>query len=550
MPQFDDSKTLAKVDTLHVQEEERATQLQASKLGYRYVNLFDTPVNTTTLKLIDEDISREMKIALFAENNKELALAVHNPEHEHLPTIVDLLTKRGFGVQIYLATLRSITHAWEGYTSIDTARSENRGVLDIDPELIKNYAETIKFHHDVTQKITDVTAQKNPRHISLLISVIFGGAIALDASDIHIEPEAQSVRVRYRLDGVLRDIGELEKGAALQIVSRLKLLAGVKLNIRKQAQDGRFTFDIGTREVEVRTSVIPGAYGESLVLRLLDPNASSFNLEHLGLNARMHEVIEAELKRPNGAILTTGPTGSGKTTALYAFLNSVHTPDIKIITLEDPIEYKLPGIVQTQVSEDYTFALGLRTILRQDPDVILIGEIRDKEVAETAMQAALTGHLVFSTLHTNSAVGAISRLINLGVNPQMIASGCNLILGQRLVRVLCGTCKVERDITCEEQKLTQRILGQSTAIHTLYEAKGCDACDHSGYKGRIGVYEAIQMDTPVREVVINNPTESAILKASEHQNIPSMQQDALMKVLGGITSLDEVSRTIDLYQFE
>lgn len=547
MPQFDDSKTNAKIEELHNREEERAVQTQARMYGYKYVNLFDTETDSTALKLLAEDTAHDAGIAIFAQKENTISLAIHDPKNEQLPVIISLLTHRGLAVEVYLSTRRSIEHAWESYKHNERAIEEKHGILDIDPGLIKNYADTIKSHHDVAEKIANINAEKSARQTSILISAVFGGAIALNASDIHIEPEAQVVRVRYRLDGVLRDICDFDKNASLHIVSRLKLLAGVKLNVKKEAQDGRFTFDLGTRKVEVRTSIIPGAYGESLVMRLLDPDASSFNLDHLELNARIHEVILEELKRPAGAILTTGPTGSGKTTALYSFLTSIHTPDIKIITLEDPVEYKLPGIVQTQVSRDYSFELGLRTILRQDPDVILVGEIRDREVAETAMQAALTGHLVFSTLHTNSAVGAISRLSNLGVDTQMIATACNIILGQRLIRKLCPVCKKDRELTVEEQKLIQRILETSTTIHTVSDAVGCDACSGTGYKGRVGVFEAIQFDAGVKDAVADRGNEKAILEAAKHQNIPNMQQDALMKVLGGMTSLDEVSRVLDLY---
>jgi type II secretory ATPase GspE/PulE/Tfp pilus assembly ATPase PilB-like protein len=287
-----------------------------------------------------------------------------------------------------------------------------------------------------------------------------------------------------------------------------------------------------------------------MVMRLLDPNAANFNLEKLGLNAKLHEIILEELARPNGAIITTGPTGSGKTSALYTFLLKIHTPELKIVTLEDPIEYKLPGIVQTQITDTYTFAEGLRSVLRQDPDVILIGEIRDSDVARTAIQAALTGHLVFSTLHTNSAAGAFARLIDLGVDSSIIGSACNIILGQRLVRVLCNDCKHEREITVEEQKLMQRILGTPLAIHTIFEAKGCDACNHSGYRGRTGVFEAIRIDSEIEKAVLMDTRESSIRAAAHHQGIPSMQEDGILKVLGGITSLDEVARVLDLYHIQ
>jgi len=317
--------------------------------------------------------------------------------------------------------------------------------------------------------------------------------------------------------------------------------------LHDEAQDGRFTFDIGDRKLEVRTSVIPGAHGESIVMRLLDPDASSFKLEHLGLNEKLHAAIKEELGRPNGAIITTGPTGSGKTTALYAFLQEIHSSEIKIITIEDPVEYHLPGIVQTQVEEKYSFESGLRAILRQDPDVIMVGEIRDREVAETVVHAALTGHLVFSTLHTNSAAGAFPRLIDLGVDDRMIGSAFNIILGQRLVRKLCEHCRVSRDATTEEQTLMARIMDEPVSSHTVYEAPGCDTCGGSGYKGRIGVFEAIRIDKAVEEAVLSDSRESNVVRAAKPQGIPTMQQDGILKVLAGITSLEELSRVIDLY---
>lgn len=546
MPQFDDTKTQSKIDELHVREEEQLTQTLAPQYGFRYARLTSMPIEVPALKLLEEDIARHAEVALFAQKDKELSLAVKNPKDPQLEVITELLTQRGFTVIPHLVTRRSLEHAWTYYATPDALKAQKQGTLDIEPSVIKGFADTIHLPTDVGDKVASVLAEHSPHQTSSLMAAIFGGALSLGASDIHIEPEAHVMRVRYRLDGVLRDICDIETAQAKNIVSRLKVLAGVKLNVRKEAQDGRFTFDIGTRAVEVRTSVIPGAYGESLVMRLLDPNAETFSIEKLGLNARMLEVVREELKRPTGAIITTGPTGSGKTTALYSFLTSVHTPDIKVVTLEDPIEYKLDGIVQTQVGRDYTFASGLRTILRQDPDVILVGEIRDSEVADTAMQAALTGHLVFSTLHTNSAAASFARLSSMGVDMRTVGSACNLILGQRLVRTLCD-CKVEHELTTEEQKLMQRILEQPLAIHSVFAPKGCDKCGGSGYKGRIGVFEAILLDEKVEEVILMDTRESAILEAAKPQNIPTMQQDALMKVLAGITSLDEVARVIDLH---
>ena len=336
------------------------------------------------------------------------------------------------------------------------------------------------------------------------------------------------------------------------MMSRLKLLSGMVLNTKIAAQDGRFTFETGDKEVEVRSSVIPGATGESIVMRLLDPTVASFKMERLHLNKHMKAVIAQELQKPNGLIITTGPTGSGKTTALYAFLQEVHQEGIKIITIENPVEYKLDGIVQTQTGDDYTFSSGLRAILRQDPDVILIGEIRDREVAETAIHAAQTGHLVFSTLHTNSAVAGFARLMDLGVDSRIFGSSLNLMLGQRLIRLLCESCKVGHAPTVAEQSIITTILQDHPhpdsvpQVTELYTATGCVVCGQSGYKGRGGIYEAILMDEAVEEVVLRDPREHMILEAAKPQGIPTMLHDGIEKVIRGMTSIEELERVIEL----
>ena len=547
MPQFNDTDAQKRIAELHHREEEALIRALAPKYGLQYIDLGDTPIDVDALRLIPESESRRAEVAIFAQGNANVSVAVRNPKNPNLDEVLAPVRAKNLTPLFYLASLNSISHAWSRYNDVKKAVAEIRGVLDVNTEAINKIMDDVHSYLDVAAMIADIEKEKGAERITKTLEVVFAGALALSASDIHIEPEAYMVRVRYRLDGVLWDVADIPKETYTLLISRLKLLSGLKLNIRKEAQDGRFTFDVGTRKVEVRSSVIPGAFGESIVMRLLDPDASSFKLENLGLNARLHEVILEELARPNGALITTGPTGSGKTTALYAFLQAVHTPQVKIITLEDPVEYKLPGIVQTQVSGDYTFANGLRSILRQDPDVIMVGEIRDHEVAETAVHAALTGRLVFSTLHTNSAFGAFPRLIDLGVDPRMIGSAFNIVLGQRLVRKLCESCKVERDATTEEQKLIARIMEQPVAIDTVFEAPGCDACGMSGYKGRIGVFEAIRVDDAVEEAIIHDPREVSILEAAKAQRIPTMQQDGMMKVLAGITSLDELSRVLDLY---
>ncbi len=547
MIQFDDRIEQSKIGELHHREEEALVAALSAKRGLPYIDLYGISIDTDALILLAEPVSREGELAIFLKNKQLLSVAVRNPQNPETERVLGELTTRGFEIRPYMASLRSIEHAWERYNDTQASVAEKRGVLDIDPMKVIEFAKTMATHLDVAEKLTEVKTANSAERISQTIEVLFGGALALGASDIHIEPEAIRTRIRYRVDGVLLDISDMDKSIYTLLVSRLKLLSGLKLNVRSMAQDGRFTFDIGERKIEVRSSVIPGGYGETMVMRLLDPDATGFRYDLLGLNSVITKIVEEELARPTGTLITTGPTGSGKTTALYAFMQRVHSDEVKIITIEDPIEYKLPGVVQTQVSGDYTFASGLRAVLRQDPDIIMVGEIRDREVAETAMNAALTGHYVFSTLHTNSAVGAFPRLIDLGIDPRTIGSAVNLVMGQRLVRKLCDHCKKEREATTEEQKLIARIIDRPVAIHSIFETGGCDVCNHSGYKGRIGIFEAVRVDSAVEDAILRDPRESVILEAAKSQGIPSMQQDGVMKVLGGITTLDELGRVIDLH---
>jgi type II secretory ATPase GspE/PulE/Tfp pilus assembly ATPase PilB-like protein len=341
------------------------------------------------------------------------------------------------------------------------------------------------------------------------------------------------------------------------MLSRLKLLSGLKLNVAGDAQDGRFSIKLKGEEIELRTSVLPGNYAETVVLRILNPKSIGVPLEELGMEQKLRERIEHEIQKPNGMILTTGPTGSGKTTTLYAFLRKVNKPESKIITIEDPIEYHLQGIVQTQVDKkNYTFGNGLRSALRQDPDIIMVGEIRDSEVAEVAINAALTGHLVFSTLHTNDAAGSFPRLIDLGVDEKVLSSAVNAALAQRLVRKLCDTCRVQRAATPEERALIERVLkevtdrslvpGDLTQVWDAGNRPDCPQCLGRSYKGRVGIFEAVFMDSAIEATLRSKPSEREIAAAARPQGIPSMTQDGILKCLRGVTSLEELRRVVDL----
>lgn len=552
MQRFDDHVLKSKrYNELRKQEEENFIEAQAKLFGVTYVKLQGITINPSALNLIPEDTARAAGVAAFEKKNKKLSVAVRNPNNPATKKVIDDLNQN-WQVTLYLASYFSLEHAWERYKDRKETEAVKKGVLDIDPEEIEKLTKKFKTREDVAAYVKEIRSLNTASRISNTIESLFAGAMALGASDIHIEPEETGVRTRYRLDGVLHDVVDLELSTYSRLASRLKLLAGMLLNIHDQAQDGRFTFDMGEKNIEVRTSVIPGAAGESVVMRLLDPTVASFSMDDLGLNDVMYQVMTEELKRPNGLIITTGPTGSGKTTALYAFLRKAHRPEVKIITIEDPVEYKVDDIVQTQVGDDYTFASGLRAILRQDPDIIMVGEIRDHEVAETAIHAAQTGHLVFSTLHTNSAVGAFPRLIDIGVDYRMIGSSVNICLGQRLVRVLCEHCKKPRHATPEEKTLIKKIMAGHPKPPTLseeitvYEPVGCEKCSDTGFKGRQGVFEAIRVDKAVEEAVIRDPREHVILEAARSQGIPTMTEDGMDKVLQGRTSLGELERVVDL----
>lgn len=383
------------------------------------------------------------------------------------------------------------------------------------------------------------------------LKTIFAGAIVLDSSDVHIEPEEEQVKLRLRIDGLLQDVLFFDIKYYSQILSRIKLLAGIKLNVTDVPQDGRFTIESEEKEIETRVSTLPSQYGESIVIRILNPK-NIISIEDLGLRKDYEELFIDEISKPNGMILVTGPTGSGKSTTLYSFLQRISKPEVKVITIEDPIEYHLEGIVQTQVDKrkGYDFAGGLRSVVRQDPDAILIGEMRDNDTVNTAIQAALTGHLVLSTLHTNDAAGTIARLVSLGANPSNIGPAVNLVIAQRLVRKVCPHCnkKISSPEIYKKIKEGLKDISKDIKIPEITEnvevpsTIGCELCNNTGYKGRIGIFEALIVDEEI-EIFINKNTEIASLRNKmKEKGTTTMYQDGLIKVLEGITTLEEVDR--------
>lgn len=548
MVQFDETDYNKRLEALHRKEEGQLIKSLAGRYGHRYIDLNGIPIETDALKILDEETARAANVAVFKKTPQSLSVAIRNPNNEKTTAVLADLKEKGFIPEVFMASTTSLEHAWKRYADIKNTEASQRGVLDIKKEEVARLAEEVKRIQDIEAQLVKIKERSGARRISETLELFVGTALSLDASDVHIEPKDSSVKVRIRLDGVLHDVATLDTETYELLRSRLKLLSGLKLNVNDRAQDGRFTIDLDDRSLEVRTSVIPGPNGESLVMRILDPKTIQRSLEDLGMNDRLLAVIKEEIGRPKGMIVTTGPTGSGKTTTLYAFLREVHRPEIKIITLEDPIEYHLAGVVQTQVDEDYTFSSGLRSLLRQDPDVLMVGEIRDREVAETAITAAETGHLVFSTLHTNSAAESFLRLLGLGVDARLIGSSINLVMAQRLVRRLCPHCKTRHELNEKEARMVRDNLTTDPERELIvYKAVGCDACGETGYKGRIGLHEGIRVDAAVEDAVINDPRESAILEAARPQKIPTIQEDGVTKLLAGETSLEELLRVIDLF---
>lgn len=561
MPQDFDDKFDRKVDEYKLQEEEAlASVLAKSRYNVPYVDLSSMTIQNEALRLIGEEDARKMMVAPFKVFGKEVHVAVLSPESGDTITFIEDLKRRGFDAQIFMASHASLERAWARYKEISFAQESRRGGLEVSSETLETLRKKIKTLADIKTEVDKIMSGGDVHATSHFLEVILAGAIALDVSDVHIEPEEERMRVRYRLDGVLEDILFLSPKAYHLLNSRIKLVAGMKLTITKNAQDGRFSIFVDGKEISMRTSTVPGAYGESIVMRILDPKNIAGDLSTFGIEPKLYAIIEREIRKPNGLILITGPTGSGKTTTLYAFLRKIYTPELKMITIEDPIEYHLPGITQTQIEKGYNFLDGLRAALRQDPDVILVGETRDPETAKIAVESALTGHIVFSTLHTNNAAGVIPRLIDLDVNAKILVSALSLSIAQRLVRKLCQVCKVERPVKPEEEALLRKILkgaadagknigGYNLTVDMpikLYTAPGCDACHKTGFKGRIGIFEAILTDEEIEKIIPTNPSEREIKKVANKQGIFNMQEDGVVKILSGITSIEEVQSVVDL----
>ncbi len=553
---FVDEDIADNMHLLYDDSEERVVRLLADKYNLPYADLRGVAGEPDALKMIPENMAMEALVAPFRINGKTMHIAIRDPENSKMRNLIEHINSTLGEPIIYIASKASLRHIWGRYADIAMNNKVDQGSINLTKAHSDELFQDIKSLSDFQIKIENILKNERANKVSKIIELMIDGAIYFGASDIHTEPESGSVRVRYRMDGILNDVFYTDEETYKLIQSRLKLLSGLKISTHNKAQDGRFTVEREVGNIEMRVSVIPGAYGESFVMRLLDPGNANVSLDKLGINIYVKSAIEHAMTKPNGMILTTGPTGSGKSTTLYSILSKIYSKEIKIITIEDPVEYHIEGISQTNVNKEYGFVDGLRAALRQDPDVIMIGEIRDAETAAVAINAAQTGHLVLSTLHTNNAFGVIPRLLDLGANPKTLVNAITLSIAQRLCRKLCLICKVAITSGEKESRSITNILGEMnikkkpyaiapSESYTIYQAGSCDKC-HDGYDGRIGIYEGFIMTPELNKIINNNPSEYEIKEAVASQGLTTLEDDAILKLLNGETSYDELLRVIDL----
>ncbi len=543
----------AKIAEVREREEEDLAHILSDKYGMSYVDLSSHDIDSDALRTIPEEEARVAGAIAFEKVAKALSVGIQNPNNPAYVKLAESLEERGYTIKKFLISPKSLEKALSRYADLSLAKKSRAGVFTFAPEILEKLNKENATLDILSQLLKVALADKSLDHVSHIFEVILAGAFGLRASDVHFEPREKDALLRLRIDGILLDAYLFDPSTYHQLNSRIKLLSGIKLNITNRAQDGRFSIVKNDAQIEIRASFIPGAFGESIVLRILDPAATLVSYTELGIQPKLLARLETEIRRPNGMLLTTGPTGSGKTTTLYSFLRELKKPEIKVITVEDPIEYHLEGIVQTQVDgTKYTFAEGLRSIVRQDPDIIMVGEIRDGETADIAIQAALTGHFVLSTLHTNDAAGTFPRLADLGTDPKSFGSAITVSMAQRLLRRLDPNKKKERPLTADEKRMIEKVFETLTdkslipkKIETVWEAAPENDTE-SGYKGRIGLYEAIFMDDELAHFLRDNPPESDIRRFTAKQGYPTMAQDGILKALAGITSLSEVAATLDL----
>ncbi|MBI4599356.1 type II/IV secretion system protein [Candidatus Uhrbacteria bacterium] len=545
-----DEKLARKMAQLGAQQKEQETQMLGYSAGLPYVSLVGIPISAGALAVIREGDARGYRAVCFLETLGEKKIGVVDPYNEETKKFLQHLQEEKHDTfSIFVISQNSLESALKLYGQIPQIK-EDIGGVEITESDIEKYGSEYADIRTLNEKLHD-------KSVTDILTIIVSVALNTGSSDIHVEAEEGDIKARLRIDGILHDIATLPLEYWKQIASRIKLLSGLKINIVDRPQDGRFTIHYKNDKVEVRVSTLPTGYGESVVMRLLRSTATGLSFEDLGLSPYAHKLLKAEIDKPNGMVITTGPTGSGKTTTLYAILNYLNSSEIKIITLEDPIEYKLAGVNQSQIDADkgYTFAGGLRSILRQDPDIIMVGEIRDLETADTAINAALTGHLVLSTIHTNSAAGAVPRFLAMGVKEFLLAPSLNALIGQRLVRRLCPECKKEAALDAPTKEKAERILHGISPLAGVnvdflklkfWTAEGCDACHGLAYKGRIGIYEVMVMSPEIEQLILSkSASEYQIQEMAVKNGMVTMVQDGLLRALEGVTSAEEVFSVAD-----
>lgn len=538
---------------------ETLTKTIATVTKVPYVNLTNAAIDAKVLDLLPQDIAERYMAVPLGEMHHRLVVAMLDADN--VQAVDFLANKIGRPLKVYAASEEGIRKVLAQYE----ASIDSRVVGEISQINAPDQVVASDDKKDAKEKTIKTIVQDSP--VTKALSVILEYAAKNRASDIHIEPLEKALKIRCRIDGVMREIMKLPKGTEAPLVSRIKILSNLKIDEHRIPQDGQFTVHAAGKDIDLRIAISPVVWGEQVVIRLLDKSGTSLKLEDMGYAGRALRTIRKGLERPNGMILTSGPTGSGKSTSLYALINEIKNDTINIVTLEDPVEYKMDGVNQIQVNADVglTFAAGLRSILRQDPDVVMVGEIRDKETATLAVQAALTGHLVFSTLHTNSAAGILPRLLDMGIEPFLIASTVHTVIGQRLVRRIgkdakesynsdkteteavratLGTLLPEKE---DQVKAFSEDLGQETLplrsqnAYTLY--RGVDSPDTpGGYKGRMGLYEVFEVSEEIQNLIIQRATSTEIQKVAQQQGMITMRQDGYLKALTGHTTLAEVNR--------
>jgi type IV pilus assembly protein PilB len=525
------------IESLNIVPAEKLAQAKAKLLNIPFIPLGTTSVSPQALGFVPRAVAERFSLIPFAydEKTKTLSVAMSNPVD--LEAVSFVREKTGLNIKTFAASVKDVEMAIN-----QQYRQEIIG--EVGAALKETEQEEGKIKTIDTSQIAQIIKEAP---IAKIVSTILEYAVTSRASDVHIEPQEDRVRVRYRIDGILYDKLSLPKSVQEAVISRIKILSEMKIDEHRTPQDGRFNFKVEDKEVDLRISVLPTAFGEKIVMRLLRKSGGVPTLPELGLSGASLRNLETAMLRPHGIIIVVGPTGSGKTTTLYSVLSKLNTTRVNIITLEDPIEYQIAGINQVQVNPavGLTFAEGLRSFLRQDPNIILVGEIRDKETTELAIQAALTGHLVFSTLHTSNAAGALPRLLDLGAESFLLASTMNAVLGQRIVRRICEHCKIEYTPPPQVVEEMKTVLDKYFPVGKeikFYKGQGCDQCGHTGYLGRIGIFETLPISERIAGLILQRADSGTIEKEAIAEGMITMKQDGYVKVLQGITSVEEVLR--------